>query len=321
MPSIIITDQDHAISGALQETQGWKDIPHRLCSWHIGRNLRRYFKFIKSEHQDIKEKIFSLPTSKHKETFDENEKAAVKFLKDLDLKKSLDYLENLLKIKEKWARPYHLPYFDADITTTSRAESWNRHVKRFVGSRSEISHLVDFISNVDKTNITWKTDFTTDVLRFAETDPLVMDLKSYLSPRLYEKQLGQYFKARKCENKPVLDNKDEQTYEVIYINKQIQSNANINPKIHRVSIKDKIQCSCSYYRRVGLICLHIFHICGIRNIKTISQLPIANRWRRILDSDDDSFHFRFMDDPIVEEKKEEDLGMIVNTLPGENHPL
>jgi len=43
MPTMVIADQDQSIRSALQENDGWKDIPHRLCAWHIGRNLRRYF--------------------------------------------------------------------------------------------------------------------------------------------------------------------------------------------------------------------------------------------------------------------------------------
>jgi len=80
MPSLVLTDQEISIGAALQETQGWKDIPHRLCSWHIGRNLRKYFKFIKSEHQVIKEKIFKLPYLITKNDFDEDEKEIFKSL-------------------------------------------------------------------------------------------------------------------------------------------------------------------------------------------------------------------------------------------------
>jgi len=56
--------------------------------------------------------------------------------------------------------------------------------------------LLDFINNVDKTNLAFETDLTSDVMRFIEADPLVMELKSFLTPRLYEKQLDQYSKAR-----------------------------------------------------------------------------------------------------------------------------
>ena len=196
-----MTDQDLAIGAALQETESWKDISHRLCSWHIGRNLRGYFKFLKTEHEQVKEKIFKLPYQIDKAIFDQHEKEISKFLKDFDLKKSLEYFENLLKSKEKWARPYHPLYFDADITTTSRAESWNRHIKRYVGSKSELSDIIEFIQNADKTNLNFEGNLTSDVLRFIETDPLVADLKSYLSPKMYEKQLDQYSFAKKCESK------------------------------------------------------------------------------------------------------------------------
>ena len=271
MPSLVMTDQDLAIGAALQETESWQDIPHRLCSWHIGRNLRKYFKFIKADHDEIKEKIFKLPYQNDKTTFELHEKEISKFLKDFDLKKSLDYFENLLQSKEKWARPYHLPYFDADVTTTSRAESWNRYIKRYVGSKSELSDIIEFIQNTDKTCLNFEGNLTSDVLIFIETDPLVAELKGYLSPKLYEKQLEQYSLAKRCESKLVMD-KDEQIYEVIYVKSESQPIA--SQKIHKVTLRQRISCSCSYFKRVGLICFHIFHICAIKNIKTIAKLPL-----------------------------------------------
>jgi len=115
-----------------------------------------------------------------------------------------------------------LPYFNADITTTSRVESWNRHIKRYINSKSEIPDLIEFINNIDATNITYDTDLTTDVSRFVERDSLVADLKSFLTQKLYEKQLEQYSLAKKCENKPIFQGKDEEIHEVIYVKPQTQ---------------------------------------------------------------------------------------------------
>ena len=59
--------------------------------------------------------------------------------------KSKEYLYSLLEYKEKWAICYHPSIFDAGVTTTSKAESNNAAVKRYLSSRSEISDLRVFI--------------------------------------------------------------------------------------------------------------------------------------------------------------------------------
>lgn len=117
----MMTDQDPSIESALKETDCWENVPHRLYSWHISRNLRKYFRFIKSEYDDLKEKIFTLPYIQDKIIFEQNEKEIKKFLTDLNLKKSEEYLDGFLDERKSGPNLY----FDADITTTSLAESWN----------------------------------------------------------------------------------------------------------------------------------------------------------------------------------------------------
>jgi len=120
-PGLIYSDQDLAITSAIEETL--PNTPHRLCSWHIVRNLRRNFNFIKTDQEDLKEKIFKLPFLDKQAEFDNYVQDILKFFQDFDLRKSKEYFDKLLSKKTKWAVCYHEPHFDAGISTTSRAES------------------------------------------------------------------------------------------------------------------------------------------------------------------------------------------------------
>lgn len=62
-----------------------------------------------------------------------------KFLEDNKLQKSSIYFERIFKRKTKWAKSYYKTIFDAEVSTTSRAESFNSIIKKYLCSRSEVS--------------------------------------------------------------------------------------------------------------------------------------------------------------------------------------
>lgn len=146
-PFIIISDQDLSLCSAIKEK--YKDIPHRYCIWHVARNLRKQFRFINSDYDDIKQMIFQLPYLYSKEKFNTNINLIIEFLKQEKYDKNLKYLENLLLKKNQWARSHFENNFDADISTTSRVESWNAVIKQYLNSRSEISAIIEFIRDTE----------------------------------------------------------------------------------------------------------------------------------------------------------------------------
>jgi len=77
--------------------------------------------------------------------FENNSKVILDYLTEKTLNKSCEYLEGLLKNKKQGARSHHPLIFDAGIITTSRAESCNAIIKKYLDSRSEISDLIEFI--------------------------------------------------------------------------------------------------------------------------------------------------------------------------------
>ena len=66
------------------------------------------------------------------------------------MKKSKTYLEGLLQKKDKWAKSQLSEIFNVEITTTSRAESCNAVIKKYLNSKSEISDLICFIHDFEK---------------------------------------------------------------------------------------------------------------------------------------------------------------------------
>lgn len=303
-PDLMISDSEAAIISAIENRlQG---TPHRLCSWHIVRNLRRYFGFIKSDNEEIKNKIFKLPFLKDRKVFDESVLQIQKFFLDNDLKKSKAYLETLLDKKEKWTPCYYESHFDGDITTTSRAESWNSHIKKYLNSRSEICDIITFIRNIEGTTFIEKEKINTEVLKYLELDPLVTELKGFLTSRIYLKQLHYYCLAKRYESKLISDINEIPTYEVLY-NPPPSNDKGGELRQHStysVKVGDYFTCSCQLFQRMGIVCAHIFHICLIKNVKTISNLKISDRWRKSIVFES-NIHFKDAVIAINNPKKEE----------------
>ena len=117
-----------------------------------------------------------------------------------------------------------------------------------------------------------KYNFTPDVVKYLKMDPLVSAAKSFLFPKLCHLQLWQYSISKCCESKRVQEEAEE-VYEVLDYRVQNENNEEreLTPYTtrHYVTIGERFSCNCSYFNRIGLICLHIFHFCNCKNLRKL----------------------------------------------------
>lgn len=106
-PRVIYSDGDLSLGSAIGQI--FPDVEHRLCSWHLARNLSRKFSYLGPKRNWLICLIYIRS--------DKNVEEIKKYLKDQELR-------TIFHLRQ-WARCYHHPVFDADIITTSRVESWN----------------------------------------------------------------------------------------------------------------------------------------------------------------------------------------------------
>ena len=282
-PRLIITDGDKALCSVISSE--FKDINHRICCWHMCRNLRKNFNFLKAEDQEIKDKIFSLPLLPDGIKFELAVNEILKYLTEQNLTKSKDYLDEILTYKHKWAVSQHVIAFDAGIITTSRAESTNSVVKKYLNSRSELDDLRKFILDFETKYFTTKDDGKIDSAM--ENIPLAKEFKAFLSPKGYAKQVSQLKDAMSYENdREELDDKSIEQYKVINSNLELVAPKNV----HRVLCGAKLSCDCPYFQKIGLVCRHILHICYFKKIKTLEKLIVLDRWRNTL-AETETAHF------------------------------
>ncbi|CAG8768111.1 11599_t:CDS:2, partial [Rhizophagus irregularis] len=136
-PKVMLTDEDKAISQAIEITFG-QNTKHVLCIWHLWKNViknianvlgTKWREFTKSFYDCIREyevDNFIIKWQQLKENFPD----------------SKSHLERMDKIKEKWAPCFIRDTFLADMTSTQRGESMNNLMKGYM----DASHsLLDFL--------------------------------------------------------------------------------------------------------------------------------------------------------------------------------
>jgi len=300
-PNLIVSDSDVSLCSAIAAEA--KSSQHRLCSWHVARNLRKNFRFLKNDDPqdlEIKEMIFSLPYERVSEVFEGNCSKIIAYLKNKELKKSYEYLENLLTTKNKWAISQHPLIFDAGVITTSRAESCNALIKQYVNSKSEISDLKEFVIEFEEKYI-FSNEIAQKSISLIENTILAQEMKRFLSTNSYFKQIEEFGEALAYENQVKEDQERDKTYLVWraeYPNKQ-----------REVKVGDRIVCNCGFFERIGLVCRHILRICIYDNVKSIDKLRIMDRWRMTRDKEE-GLHFTLFELRNVYEKKLAPLDVI-----------
>jgi len=272
LPLFMVTDHDSSITAVIEKN--YKSIIHLLCLWHIIQNFSKNFNFLLAmNHNTIKANIMKLPYIETKEEFERVYDLVQKDLKEKKYSKSSNYLNGMWKIKEKWARAYIPLRFTGGTRTTSRAESINALIKKYVSSKNEICDFLDFVSSFEKKSIFDNLKKEKEYIEQYETHPIIRELKAKIFDHIYDNHFSEFTLSHNYFIKVLKVEENIVTYEV----KSIQSKD--ENKYREVTLLEgKYVCSCDTFIRDGIICRHIFAISNVNQDKTLEKLTIHNRW-------------------------------------------
>jgi hypothetical protein len=127
-PTLIFTDEDAAINAAIIAT--FPDSTHKLCSWHLERNLKPKCSGLDAAtYRLIKGKFWELVK------IDKGERSFVEQLDQMTLwcgnnDRAKEGIHHLRIIKLKWGKCFLKNIFHFDKSSTSRVESINSLIKR-----------------------------------------------------------------------------------------------------------------------------------------------------------------------------------------------
>ncbi|RYR24695.1 hypothetical protein Ahy_B02g058208 [Arachis hypogaea] len=132
-PTSIITDGAMAIRNAVREV--FSEVRHRLCSWHLIRNVTSNVgnSSFTSKFRKIMLGDYEIPVFKRK---------WVQLIEEFRLEDK-PWVINMYEEKHMWATAYIRGKFFAGFRTTSRCEGLHSVVARYVGSRYDLTSFVE----------------------------------------------------------------------------------------------------------------------------------------------------------------------------------
>ena len=182
--------------------------------------------------------------------------------------------------------------FTGGVHTTSRIESLNSLVKKYLNSKAEISDLIKFLRDFERKFVfekennsdfrmisgqdTVKDQKTKSPISFKtqyEIHPIVSALKKLLSPLILNKHIEQFNLSHNYVCKHDLNKFNTTFFKVA------STLAKDKEKFREVRIfSNKYHCECATYYRHGLICRHIFALAIMFQEKNCDKLIIHKRW-------------------------------------------
>ncbi|KAL7105840.1 hypothetical protein ACP275_07G070800 [Erythranthe tilingii] len=137
VPGSVLTDQDSSMVAAISsEFPGAK---HRLCSWHLGRNVRQNI-----EVADFCSDFMRL--LKEPCSIDEFEISWLNMVEMYEVAEK-QWVIDMYKKKEMWAEAYFRGHFMAMACTTQRAESMNSLIKLAV---TQMMSFAEFVNQFER---------------------------------------------------------------------------------------------------------------------------------------------------------------------------
>jgi len=189
----------------------------------------------------LKDRVLSLIRLKKPEVFEATYKEILDAFELKNLDKSKKYLESNSKIKHKWAAS-QLPWmFTGSVHTTSRIESINSLIKKFVNSSCEISDFIAFLIDFEKKSVYQNTFKPKSTYEEYFTHPLIICAEKEVSSKVADRCSEQLAFSH---NYNIRHLKEGSTEEVpVYETKSILATDNTIRKIVRVDNGKEI-CDC-----------------------------------------------------------------------------
>jgi hypothetical protein len=138
-PDVLLTDDHKAIGLAIETTFARYGTRHRLCYWHLFRNLSKNLSAsLGSQWDNFLRTFHECLNTNDEQTFISRWTTLKR-----EHPKAKRYLERMEHTDKKWACCYNQDVFMADMTTTQRGESMNNLLKYYMDSTTSLSTFLE----------------------------------------------------------------------------------------------------------------------------------------------------------------------------------
>ncbi|KAK9938900.1 hypothetical protein M0R45_015612 [Rubus argutus] len=240
-PQAVLTDGDEAIRNVLQSLM--PEARHRLCSWHIGRNIGQNVKDSDVQKSLAKLIFASLTTEEWEEAW--NSIVAMNGLKN-----NL-WVKSLYDKRERWAEAFFRGKFFGGMCSTQRCEGMHSKLKKEIG---RYTRLCEVMPRLEKT------------LGRIRNRVLADNFRSKNCVRVYDTHMrGIEEQVCKLYTDDIFYDRPERKWCVEY-----QVNGG----------KPILSCSCKQYESDGIPCAHLFCVMKSEMMTDYPKSMVMKRWTK-----------------------------------------
>ncbi|KAH6800400.1 hypothetical protein C2S52_000864 [Perilla frutescens var. hirtella] len=271
-PTVIITDQDPAITNAI--TQVLPQTVHRYCLWHILTKFPDKISPVtfRDHYQSIK-KVIEISTSP--DEFEQSWKEVIIRANLVENK----WILLMYELREKRVPTYFSNVFCAGMSSSQRSKSSHAFFKRYVSNKNS---LMDFITRFNR------------ALRHQRHNELVADHNDINERpkiktnwhietqmvRVYTKKKWMEFQSEsnQCHGYYV-QQRSTTDDSVVYNVFSPQSCSSSKPRVlTHDKVRNRISCSCKKFEFDGIPCRHMLAFFRINQVFELPEEYILKRW-------------------------------------------
>jgi zinc finger SWIM domain-containing protein 3 len=271
-PKTIFTDRDPAMAKAIPLVM--PETYHRLCLWHLYqnalKNLNHLFKSQKTFNADFSSCIYD---GEYEEEFIS---AWENLLQKYGLQENA-WLQDLFKVREKWAMVYGRNTFSAGKKSTQLSESFNSHLRDYLKSDLDLvqffKHFQRAVDDLRYNEVCANYDMSQKIPTLKVNVPLLRHARDIYTGAIFIMFQDEFEKSLMV----VVDTFHQSGPVSVYKVHNCEDS-----RQHTVtSSNGLITCSCKKIEFVGIMCSHILKVLDEMKIKMmIPEQFILKRWTK-----------------------------------------
>jgi hypothetical protein len=269
-PIAVLTDGDESMQRAIETVL--PECPHRLCSWHIGKNVRANVKDDK-----LRAKFYKLMWDSSDP--DEFERLWTNMIEEFAPKNSR-WFAMMYEKREKWAEAYCRGKFFARMRSTQRCEGMNKYVKDYLKSGVKLVELVPAIVRAQRrlrfkySEIDYNCRFSKHVLR-TQLRKLEEDASKIYTDNVFFEVRKEIERVCGLITETAVQFHGYRTY-VMW--RHTNAEKKFNVVYFEGESEARFVCCCQKIEYEGIPCSHIFNVLKHENMSKIPTSLIMKRW-------------------------------------------
>ncbi|PKA51338.1 Protein FAR1-like sequence 5 [Apostasia shenzhenica] len=273
-PITIFTDQNEAMCKAIHNA--FPKTRHRLCQWHILKNVRSMVHVIEDNDQ-VRDLFYQCMRSC--DTPEEFEMKWAEMLGKGGLHEHV-WLCNLYKIRHKWSTAMNKDVFDMGILSTQRSESSNNICHDI---SKPTSTLTDCFLGLERAIVQWRQVEADEDFKCSQNcatptvqhSPLLNQAREVYTVKIYNIFQKSLMNGA-CGSRAIEVSEGENMK--VYLVGRFGDQKEYRVSFNTVSLD--VNCTCKKFETVGLLCSHALRVLTMMNVMVLPDQYIVKRWTK-----------------------------------------